>query len=292
MPLLIIFSDLDGTLLDHETYSWKEARPALERCAAEQVPVILVSSKTRAEMDRLRRKMGIEAPFVSENGGGIFFPRGLKQRVPPEAEECDGLWRWKLGADYATITKVFEELRPELPFPVKGFHEMNPLEISRITGLDTFESMLASDREFDEPFLAEFRAPSDGTLLEQAVARRGMNLSRGGRFFHLFRHNGKEDAVEKLINWYRTDCAEIVTAALGDSPNDFAMLDRVDHPVLVKSGNSFPELHRRIKRLETTSTAGPRGWNTTVIDLLDKLQGGSNEQACKNGNKPRKDYVG
>jgi mannosyl-3-phosphoglycerate phosphatase len=280
MPLVIIFSDLDGTLLDQETYSWEEARPALERCVAERVPVILVSSKTRAEIDRLRRQMGIEAPFVSENGGGIFFPRGLKQRVPPEAEECDGLWRWKLGADYATITRVFEELRSELKFPMKGFHEMDPSEISRVTGLGPFESLLASHREFDEPFIAEFRTPSDGSLLEAAVARRGMSLSKGGRFFHLYRHGGKEDAVDKLIDWYRIDCADLVTVALGDSPNDFAMFDHVDHPVLVKSGNSFPELHRRIRRLRTTPTAGPGGWNSTVIDLLDKFQGGSNEQAC------------
>jgi mannosyl-3-phosphoglycerate phosphatase len=280
MPLLIIFSDLDGTLLDHYTYRWEEARPALEKCAAEQVPVVLVSSKTRAEMNVLRKEMGIEAPFVSENGGGIFFPHGIKQRIPPEAEECDGIWKWRLGVDYATVTKAFEELRSDLTFPMKGFHEMDLSEISRLTGLDTVKSMLASDREFDEPFIAEFLTPSDDLLLQQTVARRGMNLSKGGRFYHLYRHGGKEDAVEKLINWYRTGCADIVTAALGDSPNDFAMLDRVDHPVLVKSGNSFPELHRRIKRLKITPTAGPGGWNAAVIDLLDKLQGGSNEQEC------------
>jgi mannosyl-3-phosphoglycerate phosphatase len=278
MPLLIIFSDLDGTLLDHDTYQWEKARPALQRCSAERVPVIMVSSKTRAEMDRLRRKMGIEAPFVSENGGGIFFPPGLKQRIPPEAEECDGLWKWKLGADYATVIKVLDELRSELTFPVRGFHEMKPLEISRITGLDILESLLASTREFDEPFMAGIQTPSDEMLLQRAVARRGMNLSKGGRFYHLYRHGGKEDAVRKLITWYKNDYADIVTMALGDSPNDFAMLDRVDHPVLVKSCNSYPELHRRIKRLKLTPTAGPGGWNTAVIDLLDKLQGGSNEQ--------------
>jgi len=277
MPLLIIFSDLDGTLLDHDTYLWEDARPALEKCTAEKVPVILVSSKTRAEMDILRKKMGIEAPFVSENGGGIFFPPGLGNRIPPEAKEDDGLWKWKLGADYYEITRTLKELRSELTFPLKGFHEMGPSEISRVTGLDPVESRLALNREFDEPFIADFRVPSDGSLLEQAVARRGLNISSGGRFFHLFRHGGKEDAVEKLINWYKAECGVIVTAALGDSPNDFAMLERVDYPVLVKSSHSFPELHHRIKRLKTTTNTGPRGWNTAVIALIDELQGGSDE---------------
>ncbi len=278
MPLLIIFSDLDGTLLDHETYRWEEARPALERSTAEGVPVILVSSKTRAEMDILRKKMGIKAPFVCENGGGIFFPPGLEKPIPSEAVKSGDLWKWKLGRDYEAITKALEEIRSELPFPVKGFHEMKPDEISRITGLNRVESVLASKREFDEPFIPEFRSSSDSLLLQEAVKRRSLNMSIGGRFHHLYRHGGKEAAVEKLVDWYRAGCGEVVTAALGDSPNDFGMLEVVDHPVLVKSNDSVQRLRHRIKRLTITRSPGPRGWNTAVIDLLDELQGGSNEQ--------------
>ena len=70
----VVFTDLDGTLLDHDTYGWEEARPALERCKRLFIPIVLVSSKTRAEMDHLRVKLSISSPFISENGGGIFFP--------------------------------------------------------------------------------------------------------------------------------------------------------------------------------------------------------------------------
>lgn len=30
-PPLLVFTDLDGTLLDHESYDWSPARPALNR---------------------------------------------------------------------------------------------------------------------------------------------------------------------------------------------------------------------------------------------------------------------
>jgi hypothetical protein len=70
----VVFTDLDGTLLDHDTYGWEEALPALERCKRLLIPIVLVSSKTRAEMDQLRIKLSISAPFISENGGGIFSP--------------------------------------------------------------------------------------------------------------------------------------------------------------------------------------------------------------------------
>jgi mannosyl-3-phosphoglycerate phosphatase len=275
MPYLIIFSDLDGTLLDHHTYRWEDARPALERCSDEGVPVIVVSSKTRAEIDDLRKRMGIEAPFVSENGGGIFFPHAPRRGLPAGTVESGGLWKWELGENYRVVVKAFREIGSDLPFPIKGFSDMDIKEISRLTGLDPEQSRLASDREFDEPFVVEFRDPSDEQLLKQAAARKGLNVTCGGRFHHLFGHSGKGAAMEKLTTWYRSCHGSIITAALGDSPNDFAMLERADHPVLIKSHHCFPELFRRIERLKTTSMPGPAGWKAAVTDLLNKLQGGN-----------------
>ncbi|MFH1490792.1 MAG: HAD-IIB family hydrolase, partial [Pseudomonadota bacterium] len=79
----MIFTDLDGTLLDHETYEWKEAEPALNRCKLLRIPLILVSSKTRAEINVIRNELGLTAPFISENGGGIFFPPEETHEPPP-----------------------------------------------------------------------------------------------------------------------------------------------------------------------------------------------------------------
>lgn len=38
---LIVFTDLDGTLLDHDNYSWQEAKPALDRLKLKHGPVII-----------------------------------------------------------------------------------------------------------------------------------------------------------------------------------------------------------------------------------------------------------
>ena len=70
----LIFSDLDDTLLEHDSYRWEKAGPALGYCINSNIPVILVSSKTRVEIQAIHRAMGLDFPFVSENGGGIFFP--------------------------------------------------------------------------------------------------------------------------------------------------------------------------------------------------------------------------
>jgi mannosyl-3-phosphoglycerate phosphatase len=71
----IVFTDLDGTLLDYGTYSWNEALPALSRLRALRIPVVLCSTKTAAEMQPLARELRLEAPYIVENGGGIRIPQ-------------------------------------------------------------------------------------------------------------------------------------------------------------------------------------------------------------------------
>ena len=41
LPLLV-FTDLDGTLLDHDDYGFEPALPALHRLAAAQVPLVIL----------------------------------------------------------------------------------------------------------------------------------------------------------------------------------------------------------------------------------------------------------
>jgi HAD superfamily hydrolase (TIGR01484 family) len=73
---LLVFSDLDGCLLDERTYRWDAARPALEALGSRGVPLLLCSSKTRAEMEALAGGLGLAWPFIVENGGALVIPNG------------------------------------------------------------------------------------------------------------------------------------------------------------------------------------------------------------------------
>ena len=62
----LVFTDLDGTLLDHHTYRFDEAAEMLEYLKARDIPLIIVTSKTRPEVLKLQQKLGIRAPFIVE----------------------------------------------------------------------------------------------------------------------------------------------------------------------------------------------------------------------------------
>jgi len=273
IPFFVIFTDLDGTLLDHDTYEWEAAKQALDICAELGFPIVMVSSKTRAEMEPLRREMSISAPFITENGGGIFFPKSsFKDKDPPPNARpvpgVEGLWQWSLGLPYTGLIKALQEIREELGLNLKGFSDMSLNEICRLTGLDPEASRLATMREYDEPFIVLEKKSPDENALVNAAEQRGLRVTVGGRFYHLQGGNDKGQSMDMVISWYKQFHEGVTSIALGDSPNDFPMLERADYPVLIRSRREFPTLKEKIPRLKVAQEMGPKGWNSAVLDIL------------------------
>ena len=267
----VIFTDLDGSLLDSATYSYDAAGRALDSIAESRTPLILVSSKTRAEMEPLRSRLGLQDPFIVENGGAVFIPVGYFPFSVEGAVSRSVYQVLELGTPYADLRAALRESGRGLPARLQGFGDMTVEEVAAQTGLSTAEARLAKQREFDEPFLL-----TDGVLtLEQLRAPlevRGLRCTRGGRFYHLMGANDKGTASSRLIEAYRRLAKErgrtVVIIGIGDSLNDLPMLQVVDRPVLVQrpDGSHDPEI--ALPNLTRVHGIGPAGWNRAVLDLI------------------------
>ena len=193
---MVVFSDLDGTLLDHETYAFDAARPALDRMDRDAVPLVLCSSKTRAEMETIRTRLDNEHPFISENGGALFIPAGY---FPFEVEGAEPRGEYLvvgIGDPYRDVVAALSRASRASGVRVRGFSEMTDVEVASATGLTTDQARLARQREFDEPFeiLDAARAP----ILRAEVERQGKRWTEGGRFHHITGRNDKGAAVRLL----------------------------------------------------------------------------------------------
>lgn len=269
----IFFSDLDGTLLDHDSYSWAPAQPALDELARRRLPLVLVSSKTRAEMDLLRRKLGNGHPFVSENGGGIFFPRGyFPGNVAGAVSASHQYLCIPLARPYAQITALLDTLAQETGASLVGFRQMSAREVAQNTGLAPREAQLARQREFDEPFFFTGSEQAQQRFLD-AARQHGLTLTRGGRFWHAFAGSDKGRAIQRLMQLYRRalrGSARLRSVALGDSANDLPMLKAASVAVVIpKPGGAHdPTLTDALPRALLAPAPGPRGWNAAVLELL------------------------
>ena len=263
MPNTIIISDLDGTLLDAGDYSFAAALPALERLRSCGVPLVLCSSKTRAEIETYRKRLDNRHPFIAENGGGIFIPEGYFS-VPVEAVASAGYQLISLGAPYTEIRDSFIRLRARYGAKVRGFADMTVEEIISLTGLPRDEAILSRQRDFDEAFVFD-GAPDERFL--RAIETSGLRWTQG-RIFHIMGKHDKGRAVHILKALYERQYGPVTSIALGDSPNDLPMLKAVDKPVLVRHPGGTCDARIDIPDLLQTRLPGPAGWNETVLQLL------------------------
>lgn len=264
MKKTVIFTDLDGTLLDDTTYSFEAASPALELIRLKGIPLVICSSKTRGEIESYRRMLGNEHPFVSENGGGIFIPKGYFRTVPDGTvqAETEDYRVMRLGASYRELRRAVENLRSQ-GFDIRGFGDMTTKEIGLLTGLCHEEALMAGQRDFDEPFI--FKGNED--TIAAAIRAMGLNFTRG-KFYHILGDNDKGKAVTILSRLYKEKYGEIFTAALGDNPNDLPMLMAADHPVIVQKPGGYYEPQIERPGITKADGVGPVGWNKEVLKLL------------------------
>lgn len=266
--VVVIFTDLDGSLLDHDGYSYADAVPVLNRIRAQAIPLIFVTSKTRAELESLHGEMGIREPFITENGGGIFFPRGYGGFRIPGAIEQGSIALILLGRPYAEIRRFVEGVKER--YGIRGSGDMSPEEIVSITGLIPGQARLAKEREFTEPFL--MADPENLDALREEARAAGLKITRGGRFFHLIGiEQDKGEAVKRTLDIFRDNLGtELLSVGVGDRPNDFSMLTVVDIPVLMPHPDGRYEKFT-VPNLRMAPCPGSRGWNEAVTGILDAL---------------------
>lgn len=261
--VLIVFTDLDGTLLDSTTYSFHLAVPALRELKHQLASVILVSSKTLQEVEFWRNQVDSRSPFAVENGAAVFANRGnpaLPTDVARQYGEYDVV---EFGVHYPSLTRALKSAARETACRVRGFADMKVQEISRLCNLSFDQATFAKRRQYDEPFLI---VEGDVAEFQSAVQRRGLRMTRGGRFFHIMGQHDKADAVQLLIDAYRR-MGPVRTVGIGDGLNDAGFLNIVDHPILLESP-ALDEVRRHVPRARI-APAGPVGWNESVLEILE-----------------------
>ncbi|MBU2942280.1 HAD-IIB family hydrolase [Shimia thalassica] len=252
---LLVFTDLDGTLIDHDTYDYSPALPALSALKNMSAGLVLASSKTAPEISDLRQELGVEEwPAIVENGAGVLPP--FVQQSPDASQ-------------YETVRRVLESVPKDLRSLFLGFGDLSVAQVAELTGLSHAGAARAKERCFSEPGQWSGAAEQRDTFLA-ALAQQGVTAQQGGRFLTLSLGTNKVDQMRHLIETYRPRH----TIALGDAPNDIAMLEFADLGIVVANPAREP-----LAPLETENTGGiirtakpgPTGWNLAVLEAIDRF---------------------
>lgn len=271
----LIFTDLDGTLLDHETYSFTPAKDLIQTLQKNRTPIIPNTSKTRAELLKLREEIGLHSPFITENGAAIYLPKNDFPSMPAGSSEHGDYWRKSFSQSRAHWVTLLERLAPELQALFQSFSQMTLEQLCKATGLTQEQAQLAREREFGEPVLWN-GSEDEKALFVTLVEAVGGHVLQGGRFLHVGGNANKGTAMNWLKELYQQEYnKKIITIACGDSQNDIDMLEEADIAILVKSPAHPYPLVRRVKPTIITKKEGPDGW----VEGLNKFYTQPNNKA-------------
>jgi len=279
---MMFYSDVDGTMIDHETYSFKEAKQSLEEIINLDTPLVLVTSKTRREVDALKNQLKednleFNHPFIFENGSAICIPKGyfnfdLKEIISDyPVEEEDNNYIIKISkANYQNMITILKEIEKDIKAKIIGFNDLSPEELSKECGLSVEQSKLAKKREFDEPFRIEPDNPELYKKAEEIIKQKGLNYTKGGRYAHIMGKHDKGLSVEILNKLYNRQFGKIKSIGIGDSKNDLEFLEFCDKGYLVNNPKKPLDASVESTKIHRVNKIGPVGFNEVVMKSLRK----------------------
>jgi mannosyl-3-phosphoglycerate phosphatase len=258
---ILVFTDLDGSLMEHETYSIEPARPVLQTLQSREIPVVINSSKTAKEIHAVQKQLGLDEAFVCENGALLSLPKSNEIREFGQARE--------------TWLEAVHHLRAQEKYLFTGFYDWSVREISELTGLSQEQATLSKIRQYSEPILWRDSVGARAKF-EQQIAQLGLRLLEGGRFLSIQSHFDKSNAMNWMIQQQPAPPTSdpLITVALGDSPNDEAMLNSADIAVVIKSAKSERISINGPNKVIKTKRPGPAGWQDAMTEILNLYDSG------------------
>lgn len=269
----LVITDLDGSLLNHNSYAMDAAIPAISLLQQKNIPIIFNTSKTFDESIALQQTLKIDTPLIVENGSAIYLPRS--QFAEPQCVDAtnqltqkNGYWCIQLGKPQAEIRQILDSLS----LPADSYQllsECSVQQVMQLTGLTEADAQLAMHRDYSEPLLW-MADEAQREAFEHLLEDRGLNTLQGGRFIHVLGNCDKGRASQKLKCLYTTCNTTVKTIVLGDSPNDAAMLSMADISVMINSPSNKALQSLLVPHIRTRQAA-PDGWAEAIEKALSKI---------------------
>ncbi len=277
---ILVFTDMDGTLLDHHDYSFDAALPALERLNAAGIPVIMNTSKTYSELVVWRERLASQSPFIVENGAAAFIPEALlaEMKLHQNSAILDGLdprpdkslYVMEMGPGRTQILERIHHWRQQFGFEFEGFSDFSVQKLCDLTGLSQDDARCALERGYSEP-ICWYDSEAQWQKFTALLEAEGLQVLVGGRFSHIMGRCDKGRAMRALAQLLYPE-GNALCIALGDSGNDIAMLAEADYGVVIRSPVHAPlEVLSPRGSLLLSDAEGPVGWNSSMHTILDEL---------------------
>ena len=268
----ILFTDLDGTLLDRWTYSYQESLWAINLLKRRKIPIIFCSAKTQAEQEEYRKILGITDPFIVEEGGAILIPQDYFSFPFDYCQQTKDYSIIKLGSSYGQVISALNAAVEKSGCQIKGFGSLTTEEVAQDSNLSIEMAALARQREYTETFKI-VGAEKEAKELLRRIEEEGFTWCCGERYYRIKGKTDKGKAARILIELFKKAFGKIKSVAIGNCFNDKPLLEAVDFPIIVQRiDGKWEEMD--IEGLYYIEGVGPAGFSRAIKELMPNLDWG------------------
>ena len=273
MKRYLIFTDLDGTLLDHENYSFGTNKKMISTIINNKNEIIFNTSKTFSECKKLLKELKLlNMPFSTENGALIYFPKIRFNKIK-NSSSFESYWRIRIAKLTSKNWHKFLKLKQK-KYNFLIAQDLSPKILKKYTNLNNTNMML--DREASQIILWEDNPTKLKLFKKDLKTEKDGVLINGSRFIQISSICNKRIAKKLISHAYDIqfrDKYSINTIALGDSKNDIDMLNSCKYSCLVKnSSDAYPKLHPNKKNVFKSLKLAPDGWSEVLYILNNTLE--------------------
>ena len=259
--VVAIFTDLDGSLLHRDTFKFDPIKNYIKNLVNDGIIIIPNSSKTEKEIESFNEELGIQLPYISENGSSIHGLNLINNNFPNKII---------LSREKEELLKIFNDKIPKkLKDKCTQVLKINKKEQEKIFNLKDNKLKDALNRKYTYPFL--FRGDkNEKNKLLKVLNSNLLTLQEGGRVLNLCDNINKVKSMNRVIKILKKTEDKIKTIAVGDNYNDLDMLKNCDIPCLVFN-DQFKLDKINIENLIFSNKPSPEGWADVIKTALVKL---------------------
>ena len=272
-PRLVVVTDIDGSLLAPGSRSLPHERAALDFLAARGVPLVVNSSRTRVEIERLRQSLHLLTPFISEHGSALFVPDGTLPFLPEGTRPAVGGRVIEFGRRYHDVVDLLALTSRDTGIEVVPFAQLTIEEVARELDVAVVEAQLIKLREYTELFRIVDETEATRSRLSKALRRRGLRCWPAGGHHLAVAAADRAASLRTLKTLWRQAWGDPVFIGFGDSEDDVAWLQHCDVAIIVKNHRTGvpPRVFSKLPTVHVTRWPGRHGWSAAVVEFVGAL---------------------